>query len=270
MGARTWSWTEEWVLDDDGSLIKRWRRVLPTIRETFLDSVVYLYASKSDADNGVKTGGSGFLCGIYDPSSRAVQLYVVTNRHVIEAGFSVVRLTGREKTPASSFSRGESKPVVMVVPKTDWAFPAEGDDLAVWPYKPIIASVDEEFAYVALPHYGVTERDLLSSDRLGPGDDCFMVGRFINHDGTQKNLPSVRFGNIAMLPLEKVKVRGVLVDAFLVETRSQAGFSGSPVFVYRQKTSIKVPIREVSAYRAGVREITISGRRAIRDQAAGS
>lgn len=63
--------------------------------------------------------------------------------------------------------------------------------------------------------------------------DLFMVGRFISQGGRQRNLPSVRFGNISMMPLEKVKNSfGLMVRIFLVECRSIGGYSGSPVFVY--------------------------------------
>ena len=60
-----------------------------------------------------------------------------------------------------------------------------------------------------------------------------MVGRFISHEGKQRNIPTIRFGNIAMMPLEPIKhPRGHLQESFLVETRSLSGYSGSPVFVH--------------------------------------
>lgn len=59
-----------------------------------------------------------------------------------------------------------------------------------------------------------------------------MVGRFVNHEGKQRNLPSVRFGNISMMPYEPVRTsRGLLQEVFLVESRSLPGYSGSPVFL---------------------------------------
>lgn len=46
-------------------------------------------------------------------------------------------------------------------------------------------------------------------------------------------MPLARFGNIAMMPGEKVlDGRGMLVEAFLAEMHSIPGFSGSPVFLY--------------------------------------
>ena len=60
-----------------------------------------------------------------------------------------------------------------------------------------------------------------------------MVGRFIGHDGRQKNAPAVRFGNIAMMPHEAItSPHGIEQESFLVEVRSLPGYSGSAVFLY--------------------------------------
>jgi hypothetical protein len=222
---------------------------LPTIREGFLSSVVYLYKNEDDAANGERTGGSGFIAGVWNPFLGAVHLYVVTNRHVIREGFSVVRLTSSARPT-----------VIEPAPAVDWVFPDGPDDLAVWHYKVQDPTFDQEFAYVSISDYATTTAQLEGPDRYGPGDECFMVGRFITHDGTQRNLPSVRFGNIAMMPLEPFRHHGAEVDAFMVETRSQAGYSGSPVFVFRKTVDVQIPIRDVSAYKASVREITVTGR----------
>ena len=59
-----------------------------------------------------------------------------------------------------------------------------------------------------------------------------MIGRFINHEGKQKNLPTVRFGNISMMPDEPIADENdIQQESFLVECRSIPGYSGSPVFV---------------------------------------
>jgi hypothetical protein len=54
----------------------------------------------------------------------------------------------------------------------------------------------------------------------------------VNHEGKQRNLPSARFGNIAQMPGEPIEFDGLSQESFLVEARSVAGYSGSPVFVY--------------------------------------
>jgi hypothetical protein len=83
----------------------------------------------------------------------------------------------------------------------------------------------------------MTEDEIAQFD-IGPGDDVFFVGRYVNHQGRQQNSPTVRLGIISMLPREKIlHPRGTLVDSFLVEVRSLSGYSGSPVFLYRQPGS---------------------------------
>ena len=68
---------------------------------------------------------------------------------------------------------------------------------------------------------------------IGPGDEAFIVGRFVSHEGTERNTPTVRFGNIGMMPQEPMQnAFGSLQETFLVECRSIPGYSGSPVFVY--------------------------------------
>jgi hypothetical protein len=68
-----------------------------------------------------------------------------------------------------------------------------------------------------------------------PGDEVVLYGRFITHEGLQRNKPVMRFGNISMLPDANALVR-IEADhdqlAFLVECRSLSGFSGSPAFVH--------------------------------------
>jgi hypothetical protein len=69
---------------------------------------------------------------------------------------------------------------------------------------------------------------------VGPGDEVYFMGRFIAHDGKQRNTPIVRFGSIAMMPREPVHQtqRAFDQESFLIEARSLSGFSGSPVMLY--------------------------------------
>jgi len=65
------------------------------------------------------------------------------------------------------------------------------------------------------------------------GDDVVLIGLFPNRYGDRRNLPIVRAGIIAAMPEEKFRFRGKWIDAYLIETRSIGGLSGSPVFLYR-------------------------------------
>jgi len=226
---------------------------MPRIPQQYLDCSIYLYDSKNSAESGEDFGGSGCLVfvtsnPIYDPASFKdgrytkvslhfpPHIYAVTNKHVIEKGYSVIRLNTVDGNTG-----------VLELDCSDWIPHPDGDDLVVAPidlptakhhYHPISVNsfVHHNKFNEYVGYYGIP------SSAIGAGDDTFMVGRFISHDGKQRNTPSLRFGSIAMLPFEKIKLEsGYMQEAYLVETRSISGYSGSPVFVYRpveQKTII--------------------------------
>lgn len=73
----------------------------------------------------------------------------------------------------------------------------------------------------SIQHYGV-----------GLGDETFTVGLFTRFIGTSRFEPIVRIGNIAMMPKQRIPLKGFgEAEAYLVEGRSIGGLSGSPVFV---------------------------------------
>jgi hypothetical protein len=122
--------------------------------------------------------------------------------------------------------------LIDVIPATgaNWLDHEDGDDLAVCP----IGLSQERHRYKFVPSTMFLTREVIDQENIGPGDDTFLVGRFITHEGRQRNLPSVRFGNIAMMPWEPIRhpTRGIDQESFLVESRSIGGYSGSPVFVW--------------------------------------
>src|SRR5215467_13131396 len=66
---------------------------MPRVPEDFLECIVYLYPSVAAAEAGERLGGTGFVVGVRGKIDRTNHfLYVVTNRHVIEAGNTTVRI----------------------------------------------------------------------------------------------------------------------------------------------------------------------------------
>ena len=66
-----------------------------------------------------------------------------------------------------------------------------------------------------------------------------MIGLFTSHHGGERNVPSARFGNLAMLANDGAPIEtegGFRRPCHLVDMRSRSGFSGSPVFIYRTPT----------------------------------
>jgi hypothetical protein len=207
-----------------GYTYRVWRREpMPRIEQRYLDCAIYLYASEASAKAGENFGGSGCLVSIrgrtvWDESSfhygRYTKVkffypdhtYAVTNNHVARRGFPVIRLNTID---------GETD--VLNLHHGDWIPHPEGDDLAVAP----IDLPDDIHSVPIQTSMFASKEDI---GRVGAGDDTFMIGRFISHASKQRNTPSLRFGNIAMLPFEKVKLGRDAnyheQEAFLVETRS--------------------------------------------------
>jgi hypothetical protein len=192
---------------------------MPRIDDRLLDSVIYFYASEKSANAGERLGGSGFVVGI--PSNTypgKLYIYAITNAHVIEEGFTTLR-----------FNNTEGQFVIVQTKVTDWEYHHdEGVDLAACsltiPSNIYIFPINIEKWFLT--------PSAIDEFKIGIGDETFTVGRFINHEGEQKNLPSVRFGNISMMPYEPVAYKGRTHEAFLIEARSIPGYSGSPVFVH--------------------------------------
>jgi hypothetical protein len=207
---------------------------MPRFDDRFLDCSVYLYPTIDDARRGDRIGGCGFLACVPGPSIAGliyVHPYVVSNRHVIEKS-PVVRLnTHKGDTDVIPFSA------------SNWTFTRHQDIAVV----PIDTSYTHRYLFISTTAF-LTEA-LAAEHDVGIGDEAFMVGRFVNHEGRQRNLPSIRWGHVSMMPYDPVyhsSNDGQEQESFLVEVHSISGYSGSPVFV-RPSPTTKLPATVVSA-----------------------
>jgi len=68
---------------------------------------------------------------------------------------------------------------------------------------------------------------------FGPGDEAFLIGRYVDLEGRSHNVPTVRTGVVSVLPAEPIfqPERGHNQETILIEGRSLSGYSGAPVFV---------------------------------------
>lgn len=81
----------------------------------------------------------------------------------------------------------------------------------------------------------------------------FMVGRYHPAEKADIKEPTIRFGNISVWPSRHVNhpKTGLPEESFLVEMKSQSGYSGSPVFVIVESGSprpVKVPLDETTGW----------------------
>jgi hypothetical protein len=194
---------------------------MPRIHDLYADCVVYVYPSIADAKSGERVGGSGFIAVVpYTNNPGWCEAYVVTNRHVVQAA----------RTPVIRVNRRDGAVEYFQTKLDQWRFHPDGDDIAIFEFQVDVPGELRTF-YVNIGDF-LTPALVVKQD-VGIGDDTFMLGRFINHEGRQQNTPAIRFGNIAMMPIEKIVAEnGLQQESFLVETRSLPGYSGSPVFLY--------------------------------------
>jgi hypothetical protein len=194
---------------------------MPRVPEEFLEAVVYLYRSAHEAQEGIEVGGSGFLVSVNAETFPEGKFhYVVTNRHVIAVA-NVVR-----------FNTKAGGTHIEGLARERW-WKSATDDLAIC----LIAPQGALWAQKTIQSNLIMSEDKASAVRLGIGDDVFMVGRFINHEGKQQNAPLVRFGTIAQMPSEPIRYPNGLDGqpheqlSIIADIRSIGGYSGSPVFL---------------------------------------
>jgi hypothetical protein len=170
--------------------------------------------------------GTAFLVSVPSLGGTAFYWFLVTAAHV-----------ARKLQGSKFFIRLNNKDGKTAV----WV---QGSETERWWYHPTDKSVD-----VAVMHFGLplelnddgkaiplrmfcTQSNLATINRsIGIGDEVFITGLFVKHSGTARNIPIVRFGNIAMMPEERVATEEFgEMEAYLIEARSIGGISGSPVF----------------------------------------
>jgi hypothetical protein len=200
---------------------------MPRIPQQVINGVFYLYSSKEDALVGKDPGGTGFIIhlgGGFDSSFPDPIFYGVTNWHVAcDRGFSTIRL--------NTVDGGVD--VIDLGPE-EWHFIPGKYDIAVVPLS--LDGALHTASSTAIHQFSAKPRPQHDSERIGVGDDVFMIGLFVDHAGLTTNVPSARFGNISMLPDKRAAIRqptGYLGKSYVVDMHSRSGFSGSPVYVYR-------------------------------------
>lgn len=180
-------------------------------------------------DGSFKPKATGFLVHTMDSGLDYQFPYLVTAEHVVSGlmtkGFDLYcRLNLKDGT------------VLLEKLSTFWCHhpnqEKEQTDVAMTEFLIDRNLVDHE--YIPLP----PERQDHYRPSYGLGDEIFMVGLFKSHHGKERNVPIVRLGTIAAMPEEPIYTKYCgFMDAYLVEVRSIAGLSGSPVFLNVQALS---------------------------------
>jgi hypothetical protein len=191
------------------------------VQNVFRKCVVFIGTGTGES---FRPGGTGFVisCG--------KSLYVVTARHVIASAAGL----DRARKISIRLNREHGGTDCKQFDFCEWQFDAqelEATDTAVLP-APWLRRQEYVFAHVPWTPEAVLTDAVRDSFAVGVGDEIFITGLFTNHHGQSKNIPVVRIGNISLMPDEPIATKLGFMTAYLVEARSLAGLSGSPVFVH--------------------------------------
>lgn len=180
-----------------------------------------------------KWGGTAFAVSVPSevaPHERRYN-FLVTARHVVE------KLEGNKPCIRVNTKKDNNSEIIAIDDVSWWYHPAQEPqdlyvDVAVTPWTP-----PEESELVTIPIAMFLTGEALQKEGIGLGNEVFITGLFSRVAGKTKNIPIVRTGNIAMMPSEPIDTENGDMEAYLIESRSIGGLSGSPVFVIQDSYS---------------------------------
>lgn len=194
------------------------------VQPEFRESVCFIYATINEQEKPV---GTAFFVSMPIGDTGRETVMLVTALHVIaniqqKSDDQKVRLRVNTKDGSYRF---------VEIDASLWHRPDQSEEIVDLAFFPWLHVMDPDFDNRAIPIGFAATRDVMEAEQLGVGNEVAFAGLFVNHHGKLRNEPIVRFGNISAMPDEPVAFRSAEITAYLVESRSVGGLSGSPVWV---------------------------------------
>jgi hypothetical protein len=234
-------WTDRRFAGNDQLWLCPPRDAFVRVPDQILKTAVFLGL---DGPAGKEYGGTGYIVAVdYGPgyqfteklggittTTRQPFWFLVTAAHVAE------KLEGLDFYIRANAVDGSLAELKQDCENTQWWYhPTERDAVdAAAMLLPIEAAMSLDI--VSIPSLMFVGDETIKASNLGVGDEVFIAGLFKKAKGTSRNIPIIRYGNVAMMPKEKIpfptKERpDQWLYADLLESRSIGGLSGSPVFI---------------------------------------
>jgi hypothetical protein len=195
------------------------------VSDELLDCVCFLCTEPGDGSFTLR--GTAFFVSV--PAERVPNgsfSYLITARHnIIKA-----KATGLPLVLRVNLANGGAE--LIELSNLQWFYPEnEASDVAV--SGPIGGFEEIGMVYRRIPRVMFATQEVIEAKGIGVGDELISTGLFVHHYGRRRNVPIIRSGNIAAMPVEPLldNNSGLEYNAFLAEIRSIGGLSGSPVFV---------------------------------------
>lgn len=219
-------------------------RVSDSVRK----NVVFI-GVRNHIKQAIDFGGTGFLVRVPGELQQGRGfVYLVTAKHVTE---KIKDMIGDATFVVRANTTGGSS-VEFEARFDHWSYhPDDSVDVAVSIFAPP-PEIALDTMSVPISSF-LTDEDIRDHS-IGAGDEVFMTGLFTVAPGTARNMPLVRMGNVALMPEEKIRHGGMLIDAYLVEGRSIGALSGSPAFV---SATVMMPYR--SSVGSSEEQVWLSG-----------
>ena len=182
-----------------------------------------------DGSGTISLAGTGFIVGKEvgrEGETDAVFLYTITAKHVLD-GIRKKTVDDKVYLRLNTIDNGAR---LFRTDIDNWLSHPEDsvDAVAAHTQLPL-----DDLDTLYIPNDTLATQQVINEKNIGVGDEVFITGLFIHHFGEERNQPIIRIGNISMLDGEPVTVEGFgSMDAYLIESRSLGGLSGSPVFVH--------------------------------------
>lgn len=172
-------------------------------------------------------GSAFFVSRQADQSIERVIIYAVTARHVID-GFASSRMVQLR------FTASDGNSYTVDSNKTDWKSPDDkAVDVAVLP---IVHNRGEAFIS-SFPVDRFVSAEMIATEKVGVGDEVFIIGLFEFVPGISRNAPVLFKGTLAATPNDPVltcfqtgSIAGI--EAYLLQAPHQAGMSGAAIYVH--------------------------------------
>ena len=175
-------------------------------------------------ERGFRAEGTCFFAGIVEENQNFP--YAITARHVVDSfGSKDILIRVQRKPPlrpciistiSDEWICHQDKNVDISVYQIDWREWDKDGDLEIITLNAPDIFIDKKRG----EHFG-----------FGIGSDIFIPSAFIGMTGEKQNIPVVRFGHVSAMALEPM-AGSPRTPAFLIETRSLGGMSGSPVMFH--------------------------------------
>lgn len=202
------------------------------------DCAMFVYA-RLDKDRALPVG-TAFTISHPIVNTEHEFITIITARHVIEQ----IRAAGGDTVWLRVNVDDDPDWKWFPVPLSEWLFhPNDSEltgrlwlkpddrvtryDVAVAPCPPSIASLR---SLRQIPESMLVDDQMVADKGIVAGDEVAITGLYRQHYKTRRNIPIVRSGMIAAMPEEPVNSGLGPMRAYLIETRSTNGLSGSPVF----------------------------------------